>query len=308
MSDTSEPRILVTNDDGIDAPGIASLYEELSALGEVTVVAPATNQSGVGRTRNGRATVREHPWGYALAGTPADCVAFGLGGGLADDDIEAPGVDVDGTATHPFDVVVSGVNDGPNAGNYVVGRSGTVGAGIEAAFLGVPAVAVSAYHTELFHPDAEQYDFNRPARVARRFVERGLESGVFDEVDVLNLNAPVDAEPTGTRVTRPVADYGQRVSFEAADGGESVSESEEDRGSASDEDERAVRLVDRSWPHIEGFENPFPGAEEHRHRYPEDGDRVAMMDGAVSVSPLSVGHEHLDSATLAGLVEDVDLG
>ncbi|MFC6724948.1 5'/3'-nucleotidase SurE, partial [Halobium palmae] len=71
--------------------------------------------------------------------------------------------------------------------------------------------------------------------------------------------------------------------------------------------DRSVRLVDRSWPHVEGFENPFPAAEEHRERYPEDGDRVAMMDGAVSVSPLSVSHENVDSAALAGLVDSIEL-
>ena len=144
-----EPRLLLTNDDGIDAPGLASCYEELRAVADVTVVAPMENQSGVGRTRSHRTTRKSHPWGYALDGTPADCVAYGLRG--LDDE---------------FDLVVSGCNHGPNAGNYVVGRSGTVGACVEAGFLGTPGIAVSAYHCEDFfvHPAAE-YDFDRPARV-----------------------------------------------------------------------------------------------------------------------------------------------
>jgi 5'-nucleotidase len=57
----SRPRILLTNDDGIDAPGLASLYKELTAIGDVTVVAPAENQSGVGRTRNGSVSLADHP-------------------------------------------------------------------------------------------------------------------------------------------------------------------------------------------------------------------------------------------------------
>ncbi|MFB6197694.1 MAG: 5'/3'-nucleotidase SurE, partial [Halobacteriaceae archaeon] len=74
----TEPSILLTNDDGIDAAGLASLREEFTALGDVTVVAPSENQSGVGRTRNVELVRRDHPWGYALDGTPADCVAYAL--------------------------------------------------------------------------------------------------------------------------------------------------------------------------------------------------------------------------------------
>ena len=150
MSD--DPTILLTNDDGIDAPGIATLRTELTAFGDVTVVAPESNRSGVGRARSEAAVVRDHPWGCALSGTPADCVAYGL-----------RGLDTE------FDIVVSGVNSGPNAGNYVVGRSGTVGAGIEAAFLGTPALAVSGYHsTDFFLSPPVEYDFVRPARIAAR--------------------------------------------------------------------------------------------------------------------------------------------
>lgn len=120
------PIVVLTNDDGIDAPGLASPHEELTAIAEATVVAPAANQSGVARARDGRVTIADHPWGYELHGTPADCVAFGLGGGVET----------------TFALVVAGVNDGPNIGNYVIGRSGTTGACVEAAFLDVPGIAV----------------------------------------------------------------------------------------------------------------------------------------------------------------------
>ncbi|WP_336024192.1 5'/3'-nucleotidase SurE [Halobellus salinisoli] len=296
-----EPRILLTNDDGIDAPGIATLRTELTALGDVTVVAPDANQSGVGRTRNHIAHVREHPWGYRLSGTPADCVAYGL-----------RGLDTD------FDVVVSGVNDGPNAGNYVVGRSGTVGAGIEAAFLGTPALAVSAYHsTDFFLSPPEEYDFARPARIACRLVSRALESGVYDDVDLLNVNAPVDAPSPPVILTDPYHDYEQHVEPAdpadlddgalGTDGGESAGGSEPADGGTLADDEQVVHLHDRTWPGAVGWENPFPATEEHRERYPVGTDRRAMVDAEVSVSPLSVTHASPDSAALAEVVETIDV-
>ncbi|QCC46473.1 5'/3'-nucleotidase SurE [Halobellus limi] len=283
------PAILLTNDDGIDAPGIATLRTELTALGDVTVVAPDANQSGVGRTRSHTARIREHPWGYRLSGTPADCVAYGLRGLETD-----------------FDVVVSGVNNGPNAGNYVVGRSGTVGAGIEAAFLGTPALAISAYHsTDFFLSPPEEYDFARPARIAARLVSRALESGVYDDVDLLNVNAPVDAPSPPVILTEPYHDYGQHV--EPADP-ETLDEGEIDAdGGELAADEQIVHLHDRTWPGVVGWENPFPPTDEHRERYPVGTDRRAMVDASVSVSPLAVTHASPDSAALAEVVETIDV-
>jgi len=303
---STEPRILLTNDDGIDAPGIATLRTELTALGDVTVVAPDANQSGVGRTRTHTARIRDHPWGYRLSGTPADCVAYGL-----------RGLDID------FDVVVSGVNNGPNAGNYVVGRSGTVGAGIEAAFLGTPALAISAYHsTDFFLSPPEEYDFARPARIATRLVSRALESGVYDDVDLLNVNAPVDSPSPPVILTEPYHDYEQHVEPAdpaelddaiGTDGGESTEDSEPTDGSEQAaggelaDDEQVVHLHDRTWPGVVGWENPFPATEEHRERYPVGTDRRAMVDAAVSVSPLAVTHASPDSAALAEVIETIDV-
>ena len=283
------PAILLTNDDGIDAPGIATLRTELTAFGDVTVVAPDANQSGVGRTRSHTARIREHPWGYRLSGTPADCVAYGLRGLETD-----------------FDVVVSGVNNGPNAGNYVVGRSGTVGAGIEAAFLGTPALAISAYHsTDFFLSPPEEYDFARPARIAGRLVSRALESGVYEDVDLLNVNAPVDASSPPVILTEPYHDYEQDVEPadpEALDDGEIDAD-----GGELAADERIVHLHDRTWPGVVGWENPFPPTDEHRERYPVGTDRRAMVDASVSVSPLAVTHASPDSAALAEVVETIDV-
>ncbi|WP_136717137.1 5'/3'-nucleotidase SurE [Halorientalis salina] len=266
----SKPHVLLTNDDGIDAPGLAALYEELTGPAEVTVVAPMDNQSGVGRTRTHRTAREDHPWGYALDGTPADCVAYGIGGLDAE-----------------FDLVVSGCNHGPNAGNYVVGRSGTVGACIEAGFLDTPGIAVSAYHNRDFfvHPPAE-YDFGRPARVARELVVRSLSAGIFDTVDMLNVNAPVDVPESPMRVTEPHHDYDIHVEHEVTD------RDEVDIGKPRDGD---IAIRDVVWPGTVGWENPFPTDDETRDRYPEGTDRRALIEGEVSVSPLTAPATAVDA-------------
>jgi 5'-nucleotidase len=285
----SDPAVLLTNDDGADAAGLVGLYEELTAIGDVTVVAPAENQSGVGRTRSHAAVRREHPWGYTLTGTPADCVAYGL-----------RGLDTE------FDLVVSGCNHGPNVGNYVTGRSGTVGAGIEAAFLGTPAVAVSAYHHEDFFPDpADAYDFGRPANVTVELCLRAREAGLLSPGTLLNLNVPLDVADPRMRRTRPFPDYDLHVEHEADP--EIVGEAERLGGHVAPdpedgEDSQVVRLRDSVWPGVVGFENPFPPTDEHRDRYDEGTDRRALIDGEISVSPLAVEHGDARQEGLAGVV------
>jgi 5'-nucleotidase len=284
----SEPSILLTNDDGIDAAGLASLYETLRGIGDVTVVAPAENQSGVGRTRSHAAVRREHPWGYTLTGTPADCAAYGLRG-LGTD----------------FDLLVSGCNHGPNVGNYVTGRSGTVGAGVEAAFLGTPAIAVSAYHHEDFFPDpAEAYDFDRPAHVTVELCLRAREAGILTEGTLLNVNVPLDVSEPRMRLTRPFPDYDLLVEHgvdpEIADDVRRLGGHD---GPEADTDGEVVRLRDAVWPGTVGFENPFPPTEEHRERYQEGTDRRALIDGEISVSPLSVEHGDAERGELAEAVD-----
>jgi 5'-nucleotidase len=275
----SQPSILLTNDDGIDAPGLASLYEELTGVADVTVVAPRDNQSGVGRTRTHRTTREDHPWGYAIDGTPADCVAYGLGGLDAD-----------------FDLVVSGCNHGPNAGNYVVGRSGTVGACIEAAFLDTPGIAVSAYHAQDFfvHPP-EEYDFGRPARVTRELVVRARAGSTFETADVLNVNVPVDVPNPRMRLTEPHHDYEVRVEHAAED---------RDEVPIGDPEDGDIALRDVVWPGTIGWENPFPVDDEIRERYPEGTDRRALIDGDISVSPLTAPALAVETAALEGLIAD----
>jgi 5'-nucleotidase len=280
--------ILLTNDDGADAAGLVRLYEELTGIGDVTVVAPAENQSGVGRTRSQAAVRHEHPWGYTLTGTPADCVAYGL-----------RGLDTE------FDLVVSGCNHGPNVGNYVTGRSGTVGAGIEAAFLGTPAIAVSAYHHEDFFPDpAGAYDFGRPANVTVELCLRAREAELLTPGTLLNVNVPLDVAGPRMRATRPFPDYDLHVEHDVDPGvtGEAERLGGHDTVDPT-EDGEVVRLRDTVWPGVVGFENPFPPTEKHRERYEKGTDRRSLVDGEISISPLSVDHGNARQEQLTAVVD-----
>jgi 5'-nucleotidase len=127
-------RILVTNDDGIETEGIRSLSEALTDLGEVTVVAPRNEQSAVGRSITFRSPLRVHKKdyplkgsSYAVTGTPSDCVFIALHHLLEE----------------PPDLLVSGINTGPNMGDDIL-YSGTVAGALEGALNGIKSVAVSA--------------------------------------------------------------------------------------------------------------------------------------------------------------------
>src|SRR5438270_13119490 len=127
--------ILLTNDDGIQAPGIVAMYRELTRLGEVHVIAPETVQSATGHgitvatpMLTNRITVENTFTGIAVDGRPADCVKLAVAKLLP----------------RQPDLVVSGINSGANTGINVI-YSGTIAAAIEAAFLGLPAIATSLY-------------------------------------------------------------------------------------------------------------------------------------------------------------------
>jgi 5'-nucleotidase len=153
-------RILLTNDDGVYAPGLRALRSELKKLGEVTVVAPATEQSAAGHsiTLLTPLLVQEvldeanQPMGWAVEGRPADCVKLGLLELLP----ERP------------DVIVSGLNAGSNAGINVL-YSGTVAAAIEGAFTRHTSIAVSLEYTK-----PKPLNFPRAAELARLVIEQIL--------------------------------------------------------------------------------------------------------------------------------------
>jgi len=168
-------QILLTNDDGIYAPGLAALERELQKLGEVTVVAPATEQSGVGHSITFLQPllvqeIFEHQRrrGWAVEGSPADCVKIG----------------VFEFCPHSPELVVSGINSGLNAGINVL-YSGTVAAAIEGAFFGITSIAVSLEYDE-------HANYEKAAAIARRLIEQVL-AQKSPQPQLYNLNIPIAA-------------------------------------------------------------------------------------------------------------------
>lgn len=175
-------KILISNDDGVHAPGLAHLAEALSTIGNVTVVAPDRNRSGVSNS-----LTLDHPLRvvtavngfYSVNGTPTDCVHIAVTGLLK----EMP------------DIVVSGINEGSNLSDDVL-YSGTVAAATEGRFLGLPSIAIS-----LAGPRCEHYD--TAAQVAKNLVER-LRVTPLTSDTILNVNIPdvPFSELRGIQVTR----------------------------------------------------------------------------------------------------------
>jgi 5'-nucleotidase len=175
-------RILLSNDDGYLAPGLAALAAALQSLGEVIVIAPERNRSGASNslTLDRPLHLRKAANGFFYVnGTPTDCVHLAVTGAL---DFQP-------------DIVVSGINLGANMGDDTI-YSGTVAAATEGYLLGLPSIAVSLASFAGRH-------FETAAEVARQNVERFLRAP-FKEPVLLNINVPdVPAELLrGTRVTR----------------------------------------------------------------------------------------------------------
>ena len=181
-------RILLTNDDGVRAPGILAAAQALKGVGEVTIIAPATNQSGKGHSITiedpiyvDAVTLSGDLQATSVAGTPATSVKVALGTLL----------------TRKPDLVVSGINRGWNLGS-VTYVSGTVGAAREAALAGIPAIAASL--------SSEESNYSSAADIVRQVVEMArkirFERGVF-----LNVNIPAGSSSAikGIQLTRQSA-------------------------------------------------------------------------------------------------------
>src|SRR5512145_279224 len=173
----SAPVLLVTNDDGVHAAGLAALAEALAPLGDVHVLAPEREQSACGHALTLHRPLRVERLGpdrHAVNGTPSDCVNLGVLGFLP---------------ARPA-LVVSGINHGSNLGDDVT-YSGTVSAAMEGTLLGVPSIAVSLM---------EGGDLAVAGRVARLVAMRTLVSGLPPKT-LLNVNVPAQT-PRGLRLTR----------------------------------------------------------------------------------------------------------
>jgi 5'-nucleotidase len=255
-----EPSILLTNDDGIESPGLRALYDTLSDVGDVTAVAPAEDKSAVGRALSHEVTVRDHELGYVIDGTPADCVVAGL---------EA--------LVPETDLVVAGCNDGANLGAYVLGRSGTVSAAVEATFFDVPAMAVSMYvpadEDTTFNEVASDYEaYAEAARATEYLAEHAADAGVFDHADYLNVNSPVAEWGTAEMAVTYPSEVYQMTASRDADG---------------------ITLTDGIWERMAEGDIPDP----------EGSDRRAIVDGKVSVSPLTAPHTTERHGALDALAE-----
>lgn len=164
-------KLLLSNDDGIESPGLRSLADAMKVLGEITVVAPAHEQSASSHALTMHDPLRllkRRPGWYAVTGTPADCVYMGM----------------HHVVQEPPDLVVSGINRGTNIGDDIH-YSGTVAAAMEAALIGLPALAVSMETTggeDGFFWDTAAH---LACRVAMKLIARPLPRHSF-----LNLNVP----------------------------------------------------------------------------------------------------------------------
>jgi 5'-nucleotidase len=188
---STRPKILVTNDDGVESRGLLALKQALDPIGDTTVVAPDTNQSAVGhqKTLMRPLRVRERTLGdgslaYSVDGSPTDAVSLAFLGFFG----------------HGFDLVAAGINYGANLGDDIT-YSGTVSAAMEAVINGCPGFAISQEYYE--HPDFALAGL-AAAAVARNILEHGLSRG-----ELVNVNVPAVSpeECEGFEVTR----LGRRV-------------------------------------------------------------------------------------------------
>lgn len=194
---TNRPLILVTNDDGIVSPGLRAAARAAMRLGEVLVVAPIGQQTGAGRSMPDLGPILMEPRplavdgvpvrAYAVPGTPVISVMYGV---LA-------------IAERPVDLVISGVNYGENLGAEIT-ASGTVGAALEAAAMGIPALAVSRETHKRFHFNPEEgMDFAAAEFFIELFGRMLLARRMPSDADVLKVDVPEGATPeTPWRATR----------------------------------------------------------------------------------------------------------
>jgi 5'-nucleotidase len=232
--------ILITNDDGLRAEGLRALHEAVAPLGRVITVAPDREQSAMSHAITLHRPLRILPEGddrYSVDGTPTDCVLAALNGLL---DVRP-------------DLVISGINHGPNMGDDVT-YSGTVSAAFEASILGVPAMAVSL-------ATFGQLDFSGAIAIIRQVV-RAVWSHVLPPRALLNVNIP-SGPPEAIRGVRTTV-LGSRVYEDA--------------------------LVVRQDPR--GRDYYWIGGAEPRWEAAERSDFLAVHEGYASVTPLTLDLTH----------------
>lgn len=183
-------KILLTNDDGIYADGLCALYQAIRQAGhEVTVVAPHSQQSAVGHAitvsdplRVAQVEMEGRITGYAVQGTPADCVKIALNALLAE----------------PPEMVISGINQGANTGHHVI-YSGTVSAATEATMFRIPSIAMSLGVTLM---STEKHDYSHAANFAAQLCDIVRQQGGLPEGTLLNVNVPEGDQIQGVKICK----------------------------------------------------------------------------------------------------------
>ncbi len=172
-------KILLTNDDGVNSPGIKTLFDALTDLHQVTVVAPAKPQNATSHSLTLKSPLKAKKIKkdiISVSGTPTDCVILAVYSLL--DNLP--------------DILLSGINSGPNLGDDVT-YSGTVGAAIEGAIIGIPSVSLSFY-------EKENPDFSAARKFVLKLIEKVEKNKGFFTDMFLNVNIP--NSPRGVRITK----------------------------------------------------------------------------------------------------------
>ena len=189
-------RILITNDDGVNSSGIVAAKNAIKKLGDIDVVAPATQQSGIGHALTLFEPIRvtiskllDGTTAYSVSGTPTDAVIIGIYEIMK----EKP------------DLLISGINVGENLGMAELSTSGTIGAAMEAAVHGIPAIAVSIQVTRddiKFHDGHVDIDFDFAQKITLKLSKKIIKNGLPEGVDFLNVNIPSHPQSHKIHLTR----------------------------------------------------------------------------------------------------------
>ena len=200
-------KALISNDDGVTASGILAAKKAVEDLCDTYIVAPETQQSGIGHAltlyeplRLNKHILRDGSIGYGISGTPTDAVTIGLFE-LLD---EKP------------DIMISGINTGFNLGQAELTTSGTLGAAIEAASFGIPSIAISqevARDDIKFENGEVEIDFDFAGKMLKKLTKIVLKKGLPEGIDLLNVNIPAnpaneefEVVKLGKRMYTPVID------------------------------------------------------------------------------------------------------
>jgi 5'-nucleotidase len=194
-------KILISNDDGINSSGILAAKKAVEELGDVTVIAPSSQQSGIGRAltlfeplRIDQVKLNDNSHGFSVSGTPTDAVTLGIFELMKKDATQGEiNGEVKDEMAHLPDLAISGINIGENIGKAELTTSGTIGAAMEAASYGIPTIAISQ---EVVRGDIKfenghiELDYSFAQKILKKIAKKVLKHGLPEGVDLLNLNIP----------------------------------------------------------------------------------------------------------------------